>query len=71
MIRSPTASSGLSKDLLLPLGSVPPRWRELFDQGDFGRWQAGKQILQVVKWVDAMPPTTAQLGVNHRTAFSG
>ena len=47
----------------------PCLWRELFDLGDFGRWQTGEQIFQVSKRVYAMPPTTAQQGVDHGGAF--
>jgi hypothetical protein len=68
--RLPTCSSCLS-DYFLPgfvLGLR--RWRELFDLGDFGRWLPCEQIFEVIKRVDAMPPTTSQQGVNYRTPSS-
>jgi len=57
--------------MLLRFGLGPRRRRELFDLGDLGRWQTREQILQIIKGVDAMPPATAQQGVNHRAAFPG
>jgi len=54
---------------LLRLG--PCCWRELFDLGDLGCWQAREQILQIIKWIDSMPPATAQQRVNHRAPFTG
>jgi len=62
-------SSYISDYSLLRFG--PHRWRELVDLGDFGCGQARDQIFQIIKWVEAMPPTTAQQRVNYRTAFSG
>jgi hypothetical protein len=38
--------------------------------GDLGSRQARKQIFQVINRVDAMPPATAQQGVDHRAAFT-
>ena len=33
-------------------------------------WTMAEQILQIIKWVDAMPSTTAQKGVNLRFGLS-
>ena len=66
----PTCSSGLDKHFLLRFGYDPHRWRELPDLGNLGRRQACEQIPQVIKWVEAVPPTTAQQCVNHRAAFA-
>lgn len=48
----------------------PFRWREPFDLGDLGCWQACEQILQIIKRVDAVTTATAQQGVDHRAAFA-
>jgi hypothetical protein len=64
-------SSCLGEHFLFRGGLDPRRWRELFDLGDFGPWQTGKQIFQIIKWVEAVPPTTAPHCVNHCAAFSG
>jgi hypothetical protein len=37
-------------------GPDPHRGRELLDLSNFGGGQAGEQIFQVIKWVDAEPP---------------
>jgi len=63
-----TGSSGLFKHFYPRFG--PRRWSELSDVGDLGSRQAREQILQAIKWVEAMPPTTAQQGVDHRAAFA-
>ena len=33
---------------------------------DLRRGQACEQILQIIEWIEAVPPTTAQQGVDHR-----
>jgi hypothetical protein len=38
---------------------------------DLGGGQTGEQIFQVIKWVNPVPTTTAQQGVDHRAAFTG
>src|ERR1017187_7822602 len=36
---------------------------------DLRRGQACEQILQIIEWIETVPPTTAQQGVDHRAAF--
>ena len=52
------------------LGLGPRAGRELLDLGDLGRREAREQILQILERVDALPPTTAQQGVDHRAALA-
>ena len=63
-------SSCLSDRFFLRFGPGPRGWRELFDLGDLGGWQAGEQIFQVIKRVDPMPAATAQQRINHDAALT-
>jgi hypothetical protein len=51
----------LSGHLFFCLG--PGCWRELLDLGDFGCGQVSEHIFQIIRWVDALPPTSAQQSV--------
>src|SRR5208337_302361 len=65
------SSSCLSDQFLLRFGIGPRRWRKLSDLGDLGCRQPREQILQIIKRVDPVPPTTAQQCVYHRAALPG
>ena len=62
-------SSCLNNCLLFRFGLGPCCGRELFDLCDLGGGQTGEQVFQIIERIDAMPPTTAQQGVNHCAAF--
>ena len=70
MTKTTAFSSRQSEPIRLRSGLCPNSWRELVDLGNFGHWQTREQIYQVIKRVDAVPPTTAQQRVNHRAAFA-
>ena len=48
-----------------PLGG-----REPLNLRYLGRGQAREQIFQMIEWIEAVPPTTAQQGINHGAALS-
>jgi hypothetical protein len=58
------------RDFLPGFGLGPGPRHELLNLGDLGHRQPGEQILQILKGIDPMPPTTAQQRVDHRTAFA-